>query len=220
MPLPCVEELEEEKHSHDRVISQAVVKVVVQATEGERVTSGVHQCMESMNDSEAENMMLCLMDPLPHRVPDFNIFLQLIKDWCRLKAVPLMHVQGGEGQTMMTQPLLQSAYDVSLTSAKCAGDVRVPRCGRAPVQEGKGGCCGGPGCIMIKYPKGNTSFEDDLVIDYIKDKVHNYTDPRVTFPDLSQTGKDEILGSHFKLKTKKMKTPIQASSQPTTSSHF
>ncbi|KAL8625629.1 hypothetical protein ACOMHN_043904 [Nucella lapillus] len=207
MPLPCVEEQEEEQHSYNHVVSQAVVKVVIQGMEEERVTCGIQKCVQLM-ESLAENVMLCvLVQQSATLKADVKIPLLLIRAFCQENTIHLLHVQG---QHKMTQ-LLSTC--LSQSTKRCTDDVRAPPI-PTPVQEDNGS---GLGCIMIKFPKGNTSFEDDFVMDYIKDQMQNYTEPSVAIPDLMHTGKDEILGSHFKLKRSKMKTPIQASSQPTSS---
>ncbi|XP_076440049.1 growth arrest and DNA damage-inducible protein GADD45 alpha-like [Babylonia areolata] len=197
MPLPCVEEHEDEQHSHSEAVSRAVVEVVKQGMEEDRVTSGIQQCVQLMQ-SGPENLMLCLLVQLSQSLPaEIKIPLLLIRAFCQENDINLLHMKGENKLTHLMSTCL------TLSSKLAADPVTKP-----PVQVNSDGL----GCVMIKYPKHDTSFEDDMVADYIKEKMQNHTDPSVTIPDLTQTGVDKKLG--FKLKTK-MKTPIQASSQPT-----
>lgn len=205
--LPCVEELEDERRSYKEVVSRAVVEVVRQGQEDGRVIYGIPKCVQQM-ESGPDTVMLCLLIQLTAVLdPVLKIPLLLLKTLCHEKGIDLLHVQG-EGK--MTQLLNSCSIGPSL---KCRNvDVMPPPSDPQALGGNEGGSDLSSGCLMIKYPKLHTSYEDDLVANYVRDNIKNRTDPSVMIPEATEAGMDKNLG--FKLKTKKVK---MATMQPTAS---
>ncbi|KAK7100362.1 growth arrest and DNA damage-inducible protein GADD45 alpha-like [Littorina saxatilis] len=169
MTLPDLEEHEEENNNpHQHSVTEALIEVIKLAAEEGRITLGVHECIKLLGNS-AEEVMLCLIAKWTGS-QDAAVKIEhvLIKAFCQEGYIDLLHVHDQVKLTkLLVTCLSQSAQDKPQNVIK------------PPMEENSAGYS----CIMIKYPKHDTSPDEDMVAEYIKHEQMTHAEPFVALPD-------------------------------------